>query len=216
MLWESGARVRTEKLDKRNRPAAASAATDGKHVTVFFGDYGLVTYDVDGKELWKQPLGPFNNVYGMGASPLIIGNTVIIACDQLTNNFIARLRQEDGQGAVENAAHGSQERPRDADHVDAERREAADHPAGILPPYRLRSRQRQADLVGRRPVLRDQVHSLSSRTASSTSTASALPRTTPGRKIDVMTTDEAFAKADADKDGRIARADSPTPHAGGD
>ena len=42
VLWEKQApRVRTEKLDKRNRPAAASAATDGEHVSVFFGDYGL-------------------------------------------------------------------------------------------------------------------------------------------------------------------------------
>src|SRR6186997_1979085 len=83
VLWEKASpRVRTEKLDKRNRPAAASAATDGEHVSVFFGDYGLITYDVDGKELWKQPLGPFNNVYGMGASPLIVGDKLIIACDQ--------------------------------------------------------------------------------------------------------------------------------------
>src|SRR5687768_13959104 len=90
VLWERAApRSRTEKLDKRNRPAAASAATDGEHVAVFFGDYGLITYDVNGKELWKQPLGPFNNVYGMGASPIIVGDKVILSCDQSTNSFIA-------------------------------------------------------------------------------------------------------------------------------
>src|SRR5215203_4792077 len=44
VLWERNApRDRTEKLDNRNRPAAASAATDGQYVTVFFGDYGLIT-----------------------------------------------------------------------------------------------------------------------------------------------------------------------------
>jgi outer membrane protein assembly factor BamB len=97
ILWERVApRVRTEKLDHRNRPAAASAATDGKYVTVFFGDYGLVTYDVEGKELWKQPLGPFNNVYGMGASPLIVGDKVIIACDQSTNSFFAAYDKKSG------------------------------------------------------------------------------------------------------------------------
>jgi outer membrane protein assembly factor BamB len=63
VLWERNApRSRTENLDKRNNPAAASAATDGQYVSVFFGDYGLITYDVNGKELWKQPLGPFNNI----------------------------------------------------------------------------------------------------------------------------------------------------------
>src|SRR5215217_1238779 len=75
VLWERVApRTRKEPLDKRNHPAAASAATDGQHVVVFFGDYGLVAYDIAGKELWKQPLGPFNNIYGMGASPLIVGD----------------------------------------------------------------------------------------------------------------------------------------------
>ena len=43
VLWERPApRDRKERLDKRNRPAAASAAVDGETVSVFFGDYGLV------------------------------------------------------------------------------------------------------------------------------------------------------------------------------
>ena len=73
VLWEKVApRTRKEALDKRNHPAAPSVATDGQYVTAFFGDFGLVTYDMNGKELWKQPLGTFNNIYGMGASPVIV------------------------------------------------------------------------------------------------------------------------------------------------
>ena len=98
ILWERAApRDRRERLDKRNRPAAASAATDGTTVTVFFGDYGLITYDVNGKELWKQPLGPFNNVYGMGASPILVGNKVILVCDQSTNSYIAAWDKKTGK-----------------------------------------------------------------------------------------------------------------------
>jgi outer membrane protein assembly factor BamB len=98
ILWERAApRDRKEKLDKRNRPAAASAAVDGTHVAVFFGDYGLVTYDVNGKELWKQPLGPFNNIYGMGASPVIVGDKVILVCDQSTDSFIAAWDKKTGK-----------------------------------------------------------------------------------------------------------------------
>ncbi len=89
--------VRTETLDKRNNPAAASAATDGQHVSVFFGDYGLVTYDVNGKELWKQPLGPFNNIYGMGASPIIVDDKVILPLDQSTNSFIGAWDKKTGK-----------------------------------------------------------------------------------------------------------------------
>ena len=53
VIWEKEApRDRTEKIDPRNHPASASAATDGQSVFVFFGDYGLLAYDVSGKELW--------------------------------------------------------------------------------------------------------------------------------------------------------------------
>ncbi len=90
LLWERPApRARKEKLDPRNHPAAASAATDGQRVFVFFGDYGLLAYDVNGRELWRRPLGPFNNIYGMGASPIVVDDVVILACDQSTGSFIA-------------------------------------------------------------------------------------------------------------------------------
>jgi len=73
VLWEREApRDRREKLDSRNHPASPSAATDGERVFFFFADYGLLAYDVNGKELWRRPLGPFNNVYGMGASPIVV------------------------------------------------------------------------------------------------------------------------------------------------
>jgi outer membrane protein assembly factor BamB len=98
VLWERVApRTRKEPLDKRNHPAAASAATDGERVVVFFGDYGLVAYDINGKELWKQPLGPFNNIYGMGASPLIVGDNVILPCDQSIGSFIAAWDKKTGK-----------------------------------------------------------------------------------------------------------------------
>jgi outer membrane protein assembly factor BamB len=90
LLWEREApRDRKEKLDPRNHPAAASAATDGQRVFVFFGDYGLLAYDVNGRQLWKRPLGPFNNIYGMGSSPIVVDDLVILACDQSTGSFIA-------------------------------------------------------------------------------------------------------------------------------
>jgi outer membrane protein assembly factor BamB len=98
VLWERQApRARKEKLDPRNHPAAASAATDGTGVFVFFGDYGLLAYDVNGKELWRQPLGPFNNIYGMGASPIVVDDKVVLACDQSTGSFIAAFDKKTGR-----------------------------------------------------------------------------------------------------------------------
>jgi outer membrane protein assembly factor BamB len=98
ILWEREApRARTEKLDTRNGPAGPTPATDGTNVYVFFADFGLLSYDVDGKERWRLPLGPFNNLYGMGASPVLVDDAVILACDQNTDSFLLSVGQRDGR-----------------------------------------------------------------------------------------------------------------------
>ena len=97
LLWSRAApRPRLETLDPRNHPAAASPVTDGERVVVFFGDYGHIAYDLDGRELWRRALGPFNNVYGMGASPILTQGLVIQAIDQQTGSFLLALDAEDG------------------------------------------------------------------------------------------------------------------------
>ena len=96
-LWEREApRPRTEKLDNRNGPAAPSAVTDGRDVYVFFADFGLISYDRQGRERWRVPLGPFNNVYGMGASPILVGDLVVLVCDQSTQSYIAAFAKRNG------------------------------------------------------------------------------------------------------------------------
>ena len=98
VLWEREApRSRSEKLDNRNHPASPSAAADGERVYFFFADYGLLAYDVNGRELWRQPLGPFNNVYGMGASPIVVDDVVVLTCDQSTGSFIAAFDTKTGR-----------------------------------------------------------------------------------------------------------------------
>lgn len=90
-------RPRTEKLDRRNNPAAATPVIDGDNVVVFFGDFGLVSYDLDGNERWRSPLGPFNNSYGVGASPIIVDDLVVLVVDQRADSFIIALDKETGE-----------------------------------------------------------------------------------------------------------------------
>jgi outer membrane protein assembly factor BamB len=97
-LWRREApRPRKETLDRRNLPAAASAAADGRQVVVFFGDYGLVAYDLEGQERWRTPLGPFENVYGMGASPILADGLVVLVCDQSQGSFAAAFDAKTGR-----------------------------------------------------------------------------------------------------------------------
>ncbi len=98
ILWERGApKVKTVVVDKRNNPASPSPAVEENGIYVFFPDYGLIGYDRGGKQLWAMPLGPFNNIYGMGASPVIVGDNLILACDQSLGSYVMAVNKRTGR-----------------------------------------------------------------------------------------------------------------------
>jgi outer membrane protein assembly factor BamB len=90
-------RARHMPLYRANDAASPSPVSDGKKVFAFFGELGLIAYGPDGSELWRVPLGPFNSFYGMGGSPVLSGNTLIMVCDQRTNSFIIAVDTRDGK-----------------------------------------------------------------------------------------------------------------------
>jgi outer membrane protein assembly factor BamB len=97
VLWRHTAPTSpTDPPDPRNNPASPSPVTDGEIVVVFFADYGMIALDMEGNELWDLPLGPFDNVYGMGASPILFEDTVILAADQTSNSYLLAVSREDG------------------------------------------------------------------------------------------------------------------------
>ena len=96
-VWKREApRPRRTRFHPKNDAAAPSAAVDAETVVVFFDEYGLLAYDHAGTERWRVPLGPFDNVYGMGASPVIAGDVVVLACDQSTASYVIGLSKQDG------------------------------------------------------------------------------------------------------------------------
>ena len=100
VVWERGApKVKTVVVDKRNNPASPSPAVEENGVYVFFPDYGLIGYDRAGTQLWEMPLGPFNNIYGMGASPVIVGDNVVLACDQSLGSYLMAVNKRTGRVA---------------------------------------------------------------------------------------------------------------------
>ncbi|MDA1306477.1 MAG: PQQ-binding-like beta-propeller repeat protein [Acidobacteria bacterium] len=98
ILWERQApETKTIVVDKRNNPASPSPALEDNRVYTFFPDYGMLAYDDEGKELWRMPLGPFDNIYGMGASPVIVGDLLILACDQSIGSFLMAVDKRTGK-----------------------------------------------------------------------------------------------------------------------
>ena len=98
LLWErSEPRPRKEDIQQLNHPAAISPVTDGENVYVFFKDFGLLSYDPAGKLRWRVPLGPFNNTMGLGASPILAGDLLILQADQFQDSYIAAYSQRNGE-----------------------------------------------------------------------------------------------------------------------
>jgi outer membrane protein assembly factor BamB len=98
LLWRRDVpRARHMTIYKANDAASPSPVTDGKNVYAFFAELGLISYGPDGKERWRVPLGPFNSFYGMGGSPVLAGNTLVMVCDQRTDSFIIAVDARTGK-----------------------------------------------------------------------------------------------------------------------
>jgi len=98
LLWQREiARPRKGPLHKLNSPASATPATDGETVFAFFPDFGLVAYSVDGKERWRLPLGPFTNLHGMAASPVLFEDKLIMVCDHDNDSYLLALEKKSGK-----------------------------------------------------------------------------------------------------------------------
>jgi outer membrane protein assembly factor BamB len=79
-----------------NSSAAPSPATDGEVVVSLFHHVGLLAFDMTGKELWKQEIGPFNIPHGMATSPLIHGDLVLLQVDQDRGAYLVAYDKKTG------------------------------------------------------------------------------------------------------------------------
>ncbi len=90
-------RARKEPLHQANGPASPSPTSDGKNVFVFFTDFGLISFGPDGNERWRMPLGPFNNPMGMSASPVLVGDTLLVSLDQESGSYFLAIDKNTGK-----------------------------------------------------------------------------------------------------------------------
>jgi len=98
LLWRRDVvRARHTPVYKANDAASPTPVSDGKNVIVFFAELGLISYGPDGSERWRLPLGPFNSFYGMGGSPVLAGNTLVLVADQRTNSFLLAVDARNGK-----------------------------------------------------------------------------------------------------------------------
>ena len=85
-----------EKIHELSSPAAATPATDGERVYVYFGSYGLVCYDLAGKQQWEKRLPLPENPYGSVASPIVAGELLVLN-HQGKDSYLLGVNRRDGR-----------------------------------------------------------------------------------------------------------------------
>jgi outer membrane protein assembly factor BamB len=90
--------VRIEEFNRETGgPAQATPACDGERLYVFFGSRGLICYDLEGRQLWEQRMGPFQDEYGSASSPILVEDKVIIQQDHDVDSFLMALDRKTGR-----------------------------------------------------------------------------------------------------------------------
>jgi outer membrane protein assembly factor BamB len=100
LLWKQIAPAdKLEKVHPFSSPAASTPTTDGQRVYVYFGSYGLLAYDFNGKEVWRKPLPLPPTKYGAATSPIDWDGKVILQLDGNSANSEI-LAVEGATGAI--------------------------------------------------------------------------------------------------------------------
>ncbi len=69
--------------------AAATPATDGKRIYVFFGKTGVFAFDLTGNQLWQADVGSGTHGWGCGTSPIVYRDLVIVNASVESRSLVA-------------------------------------------------------------------------------------------------------------------------------
>ena len=98
-LWSQVARndVPHQEIQPTNSHSSGSPVTDGEHLIVPFGSYGLYCYDLQGSRIWEKDLGKVQVTWGEGSSPALAGDVVIVVQDNEEASYVFAFDKRTGQ-----------------------------------------------------------------------------------------------------------------------
>ena len=73
--------------------ASSSAVTDGKGVYFFMANAGVHAFTVDGKKVWNVSVGEKAHDWGVGSSPILYGDLLIVNAAHESNQLLALDRK---------------------------------------------------------------------------------------------------------------------------
>lgn len=93
-VWRQEApKVSLEKVHAISSPSSSTPFVDDARVHVYFGSYGLLCYDLAGREQWRKPIATPKSLYGMATSPIGHGGNLILVLDNDANIPDSKLSQ---------------------------------------------------------------------------------------------------------------------------
>ena len=91
-LWTASLpKVELARVHKAGSNAASTPCADSSRVCAYFGSFGLVCYDHDGREQWRRPIPTPKSMYGMSTSPILHDGSLILVLDDDNNLKGSRL-----------------------------------------------------------------------------------------------------------------------------
>jgi outer membrane protein assembly factor BamB len=153
-----------------------------------------------------MPLGPFNAYYGMGASPILAGNTLLLTCDQDTNSYMLAIDKDTGKvrwrinrpGVISGYSTPILYKPANGGL------QAVVPESFQLSAYSVETGERVWWVRG----LACEMKSIPALDASTLYINGwGFPENQPGKQIAIPPMEEVLQKFDADKDGRISKAE---------
>jgi outer membrane protein assembly factor BamB len=85
-----------ENVHKVSNAATATPVTDGERVISFFGSFGMVCHDLQGRELWRYPMPRFESINGSGTSPALAEGTVLLNREDKVDQVLIALDARNG------------------------------------------------------------------------------------------------------------------------
>ena len=101
LLWEQAVhRGRFVYQNLKNTQASSTVATDGHHIFCLFAvddAIWLSCLTLNGGIVWQREVGPYVSKEGFGASPIIVGDGVVVAADNVNESWIAAVHRTTGE-----------------------------------------------------------------------------------------------------------------------
>ena len=82
---------------RTNSPASPTPVVDGERVYIYFGSFGLLAYDLDGNEVWRRALRRPMIPWGVGCSPVLAGDTLLLNQDQDVGAHLLAVDKRTGE-----------------------------------------------------------------------------------------------------------------------